>query len=413
MTKLRDRYKDPLYNLIYLNVDELNVFTEAKKLTINDTLREIVQTDSFKRLMNIKQLGVTYRIFPGAVHNRFLHSLGVFHLAKIALKNQNLKWTETEAIVFLFAALLHDIGHGPLSHSFEVFLGDENPPRWKHETNTLHIIQTDPEINSLLKKISHDLPDMLRQIFDDEAVLTKNKELNLSKVKKMISSEFDVDRLDYLHRDAFFAGAKYIFGEGELLLNEMEYDEHEETIYFAERFKNTYLYYLLTRKQMFDAVYLHAESILYDGLLGFLGKYIKEENLDYNQLCKILLEPNTYNFVAENKKNVHDDNWFISQLSEIAAKLKEIENKNEIQRRIIFLINAFIHFDLKNIEWDGPLEPTNTTSDWQEIKIGEPKWSQVSPVQIKLHNGEMEKLDFEKNNAFPKKGQVILFKIKI
>ena len=413
MTKLRDRYKDPLYNLIYLNVDDLNVFTKEKKLIINTTLQQIVQTNSFKRLMNIKQLGVTYRIFPGAVHNRFLHSLGVFHLAKIALKNKNLKWTETEAIVFLFAALLHDIGHGPLSHSFEVFLGYENPSQWKHELNTLQIIQNDPEINSLLKKVSHDLPNMLSQIFDDKVVLTKNKKLNLSKVKKMISSEFDVDRLDYLHRDAFFAGVKYIFGEGELLLNEMEYDEHEETIYFAERFKNTYLYYLLTRKQMFDAVYLHAESILYDGLLGFLGKYIREANLDYNQLCQMLLLPTTYNFVAENKKNVHDDSWFISQLAEIATKLREIRNKTEIEKIIIFLINAFIHFDLKNIEWKGPMKPTTKQNDWQAIKIEEPKWYKVSPVRIKLHNGKMEKLDFEKNNAFPKKGQVILFKIKI
>ena len=403
MTKLRDRYKDPLYNLIYLNVDDLSVFTEKMKPIINITLQKIVQTNSFKRLMNIKQLGVTYRIFPGAIHNRFLHSLGVFHLAKIALKNKNLKWTETEAIVFLFAALLHDIGHGPLSHSFEVFLDiDENEHKW-HELNTAHIIQNDQEINSLLKKISHDLPDMLIQIFDDKAVLTKNKMLNLSKVKKMISSEFDVDRLDYLHRDAFFAGAKYIFGEGELLLNEMEYDEHEETIYFAERFKNTYLYYLLTRNQMFDAVYLHAESILYDGLLEFLGKCIKEASLKYNQLCNILLEPGNYIFVEENKKNMHDDNWFVSQLAEIAAKLSKIKNKNEILKTIIFLINAFIHFDLKNIEWKGPLESTNTTSDWQEIKIENPHDTKLVLSKSNFIMGKWKNYILKKIMIFPKK----------
>ena len=82
----------------------------------------------------------------------FLHSLGVFHLAKIALENDNLKWTKEEGLLFLYASLLHDIGHGPLSHTFEFLLGKKDS-EW-HEKNVAFCINNDPQIKKALLRIS-------------------------------------------------------------------------------------------------------------------------------------------------------------------------------------------------------------------------------------------------------------------
>jgi len=249
----RTSYIDPIHGFIYLTVDDLtfcykNNFSAKLIKEINLSLQKIVASKSFMRLNEIKQLSATYKVFPGATHHRFLHSLGVFHLAKIALENDNLKWTKEEGLLFLYASLLHDIGHGPLSHSFEFLLGKKGH-EW-HEKNVVFCINNDPQIKKALLRISSlfsiDLIKALEVLFTNTQNLNF-KNIDWKKVKSLLSSQFDVDRLDYLLRDSYFCGTQYIFGEGNLLLRKLIWNKREKKIYFINRYKEVLDHYLMTR----------------------------------------------------------------------------------------------------------------------------------------------------------------------
>ena len=131
-------------------------------------LLELINTKEFQRLRRIKQLGTCELVFPGAVHTRFAHSIGVMHTAKRFLRRVNrirtAKLTDEQWIVTSVACLLHDVGHGPFSHTFEKITGED------HESRTLEII-LDPatEIHTVLSRFSKDLqlPELLRVFFEE------------------------------------------------------------------------------------------------------------------------------------------------------------------------------------------------------------------------------------------------------
>jgi len=134
--------RDPIHNFISLNEEQTR----------------IVDTPIFQRLRNIKQLALASLIYPGALHTRFDHSLGVFHVAKGVLRRLELEKTD-EAQTVQFAALLHDLGHGPFSHvseqSLEMFADRSCLPANQkneeiHELITAHLIQTDPCLAGIL-----------------------------------------------------------------------------------------------------------------------------------------------------------------------------------------------------------------------------------------------------------------------
>ena len=151
---------------------------------------DIIEHPYFQRLRHIKQLGLTYLVYPGANHSRFQHALGAMHLIELAIdvlraKGHHISIEEAEAASA--AILLHDIGHGPFSHSLEysLILGVD------HETIGKSImLDLNGQLNGRL--------EMAMQIFDG----TYHKKF----LHQLVSSQLDVDRLDYLRRDSFFTG---------------------------------------------------------------------------------------------------------------------------------------------------------------------------------------------------------------
>jgi HD superfamily phosphohydrolase len=179
---------DPIHGLMDFTADQ-------KKL-----IKPIIDHPCFQRLRHIKQLGLADLVFPGAVHTRFNHSLGVAFLAKRL--SESLKLDETPANETIIAALLHDIGHGPFSHAFEDLLKVKNQGDVKanvdHEKWTQHFISRltqDGAMNGL----------------DSERVC--NILCNPGKIDRdqvdIVSSQLDADRLDYLLRDSHFCGVTY------------------------------------------------------------------------------------------------------------------------------------------------------------------------------------------------------------
>jgi hypothetical protein len=231
---------------------------------------EIIDTLEFQRLRRIKQLGTTYLVYPSANHTRFEHSIGALHLAgRIA---ERLGLSEEEKKKVRTAALLHDIGHGPLSHTSEEllarYLGQS------HEKITKEMIGNSG-ISEILEREGMDSRDIGEIILGNKGYLGK-----------IISSEFDVDRMDYLVRDAHHTGVAYGIIDLDRLINTMQV--HENSLVVTERGLRAVEALLVARFLMMPTVYLHHASRVADAMfLKAMEKAIKQGFLDYKQLYKM------------------------------------------------------------------------------------------------------------------------------
>ena len=212
-------------------------------------LLNIVQHPLIQRLTRINQLGVASVVYPGARHTRFQHSIGAFHLmseAIISLQQKGNFIFDSEAEAVQAAILMHDIGHGPFSHVLEhsIISGIS------HEDISL----------MMMEKINHDLNEQLNlaiKIFKDEY---PKKFLH-----QLISSQLDMDRLDYLRRDSFYTGVtEGNIGSARIIKMLNVYNDHlaveSKGIYSIEN-------YLTSRRLMYWQVYLHKTAVAYEKVL--------------------------------------------------------------------------------------------------------------------------------------------------
>ncbi|MGD1277267.1 MAG: HD domain-containing protein [Tepidisphaeraceae bacterium] len=160
-------------------------------------LFKLINAEEFQRLRRIRQLGMASLAYPGADHCRYSHSLGVMQTARRMLQQLGRTFAidEQEATVCLAAALLHDVGHGPLSHVFEHLSGVG------HETITLAVVEQDSQVHRILAEYDRQLPQQVADLLRRRA-----KRRFLSDV---ISSQLDADRFDYLLRDNLHTGSRY------------------------------------------------------------------------------------------------------------------------------------------------------------------------------------------------------------
>jgi len=215
---------------------------------------DLIEHPLFQRLRRIRQLGLTHLVYPGANHTRFQHAVGAMHLMGLAIevirsKGHHISEEEAEAVTI--AILLHDIGHGPFSHSLE---------------------------HSLIKNTRHeDLSLMFMEVLNDEfgGKLSMAIEIFRNRyVKKflhqLVSSQLDMDRLDYLKRDSFFTGVtEGVIGSDRIIkmlnvLNDQLVVE-EKGIYSIEKF-------LIARRLMYWQVYLHRTVVASEQLLVMMLK---------------------------------------------------------------------------------------------------------------------------------------------
>lgn len=240
-------------NYLFNRLDEEKVFKDPvhRYVHVRDRLIwDLINTPEFQRLRRIKQLGTSYLTFHGAEHSRFNHSLGVYEVMRRILEKlmtppavpEDLtNWGEEERLLCLTAALLHDVGHGPFSHSFEKVF-DTNHERW-----TERILLGETHINHILKQVSAQFPQKVY------GVIAKTGEYPL--IESLISSQIDADRMDYLLRDAYYTGVKYGNFDLERILRVLRY-RHGQVV-----FKYTGMHavedYIMARYQMYWQVYFH------------------------------------------------------------------------------------------------------------------------------------------------------------
>ncbi|MFN2491740.1 MAG: HD domain-containing protein [Pyrinomonadaceae bacterium] len=239
-------YRDPVHNIIRLRTD-----TNEGEL-----MMRLIDTPEFQRLRRIKQLGLGLYTYQGAEHSRFTHSLGAFHLMNRVLDRLGEKHeiTEQDHAAARAAALLHDVGHGSFSHVMEKVLG------FHHEKWTVEVVLSEAtEVGQLLRAYSSQLPKKVGAIIEG-----KFQPVALA---QLVSSQLDVDRMDYLLRDSLMTGAKYGIYDLEWIVNALAIDEEKDRIFVAARGLYAVEEYLQARYYMFRQVYFHrtlrsAEAVL-------------------------------------------------------------------------------------------------------------------------------------------------------
>ena len=219
----------------------------------NELIYDVLQHPYVQRLNRIRQLGLSYLVYPGAMHSRFGHSLGAMHLMQEAissLRAKGVEITEQEATSAMIAILLHDIGHGPFSHVLEHTLVDGVT----HEDISLLMME---RINEDLAVTGYGLQVTGKPL--DMAISIFKNEYPKHFLHQLISSQLDVDRMDYLCRDSFFTGVQEGRVASERLLKMLDVRNDKlvvqiKGIYSVEKF-------LVARRLMYWQVYLHKTSV--------------------------------------------------------------------------------------------------------------------------------------------------------
>ncbi|MDN6193515.1 MAG: HD domain-containing protein [Alkalibacterium sp.] len=227
-------FKDPVHDYIHVR---------------HQLILDLIDTKEVQRLRRIKQLGTTQFTFHGAEHSRFSHSLGVYEITRRIVdmfdRNYPNDWDPSMRLVTLCAALLHDVGHGPFSHTFEKIFETD------HETITTDIILSEnTEVNAVLKRVSLDFPNQVASVI--------TKQHSNPQVVQLISSQIDADRMDYLQRDAFFTGATYGAFDLSRILRVIR--PYKEGIAFEYQGLHAVEDYIVSRFQMYMQVYFHPAS---------------------------------------------------------------------------------------------------------------------------------------------------------
>lgn len=250
-------FRDPLYD--YISIDKESY----------PWLLDLINCPEMQRLRYINQLGLSQLTYPGATHSRFSHSLGVLYLMKLCVTHlkqsypkKYFKTLDEEAL--LAAALLHDIGHGPFSHATEELFG-------KHEDRTVEIILDKKTcVNKGLRRCDGKLPSKVAALISDSVQDTHIE----SWQKSLISSELDMDRLDYLRRDSLFSGAEYGNFDWFRIIHTMELREKELPnrkkvvfIVWPEKSKYAIEEYIFSRFYMYESVYFHHTTRGFECLL--------------------------------------------------------------------------------------------------------------------------------------------------
>lgn len=226
---------------------------------------DLINAPEFQRLRRIHQLGGTFQVYHTAEHSRFSHSVGVYEVTRLMIERvENLEkfLSEQEQVALLCAGLLHDIGHGPYSHSFE------SVTKTDHEEFTDRIILEDTNINRILRDADETLPKMVADIIGHRS---KRKLLS-----QIISSQLDADRMDYLLRDSYFTGVSY--GEFDLYRILRTLRVVDDRLVVKKSGIHAVEDYIMARYQMYWQVYYHPVSRSFETILHSLFKRMADLN---------------------------------------------------------------------------------------------------------------------------------------
>ncbi|MBI4722744.1 MAG: HD domain-containing protein [Candidatus Stahlbacteria bacterium] len=320
----------------------------------DETEEKLINTSIFQRLRKIKQLALASFVYPGAHHTRFEHSIGTMHLAeKVA---RRLELNEEKVKILRLAGLLHDIGHGPFSHVSEQIMEeyadktllDKYKAHNTHELMSILLIQKDKEIGNILnqdekEKIAH--------------ILQRQEKKSIE--RDIISGPLDVDKLDYLLRDSYFAGVKYGLFDLDKVIESLTLIEigrektqlgiNEDGIHPVEQL-------LLAKYHMNTQVYQHRVRRITDAMLIRGIKYaLEEESKEVENIYRVQ-DTNEFieNYLKYDDKSLVDT--ILSNAKGVAREyFKRIKTRKLLKEVFSAKINETNFPDSVNNEVDSKL----------------------------------------------------------
>ncbi len=368
-------FRDPLYG--YITVDY-------------KIISDLIDTKEVQRLRRIRQLSGVAMVFQTAEHSRFTHSLGAYQMANLIIQNvEGMEaLDEYKRIVFLCAALLHDIGHGPYSHAFESVI------EASHEDMTIKLIMSEEtEVNKVLS-INESLA------CDIISVIAHNGKFPL--IEALVSSQLDVDRMDYLSRDAYFTGAAYGHIDYFRILRSMKIVNQKLLVRASG--VHSIESYLMSRYHMYFQVYYHPVARAYECLLEGIYARIKDlvkENKNVDASIESFLNVIKDNDDIESYIDLDDSyvNGFIKQFTKSSDPILN-KLSNAFQNRHLF---QFV--DLANEPEEKTIielkEKYNTKlgkyfykeSTVSAVAYLHSKKSDINDIKVLLPSGEIKSLD--------------------
>lgn len=360
-------FNDPIYGFISIP---------------NELIYDLIQHPYFQRLRRISQMGLSYLVYPGANHTRFHHALGCMHLMQKAIETLRFKGvaisSEEENALYI-AILLHDIGHGPFSHAMEKSIVEDV----NHEAiSLLFMNQLNEEFDGRLS--------LAIQVFRGD--------YHRKFMLQLISSQLDMDRMDYLKRDSFYTGVAEGNVNSERLIQMMNVVEgvlviEEKGIYSVEKF-------LLSRRLMYWQAYLHKTSLVAELILTKALKRAKELTLKGASLpCS---EPLLY--FMQNKITLEN---FDAEILDLFSQLDDFDIISALkawQKQDDFILSTLskmiINRDLLKIKMSGEKIPTEEVQELKEKFAKEHNISQLEADYF-IFRGKI------KNQAYSKEAEPI------
>lgn len=361
-------------------------------MKVSGLILDLIKTPEFQRLRSIKQLGLAYLVYPGANHSRFEHSLGTYNIAKRLAAELGL--SEEEKTLLETAALLHDIGHGPFSHTFEQIY-----EHYVREYDHMHLGQ-----NIILGKI--DIIDgeieerqFIPEILDFYGYRPKEvADLILGKYEKRylgqaLHGDVDVDQLDYLVRDAHYTGVAHGIIDLERLLKVMKI--HNNELVVDEKGVEAVEGMMVARALMYSRVYFHHTVKIAEGMLtralefaledGYLWEFWKMTD------CRLLVElEDLEGYPREIIKRIKYRDLFKAALllgadeltteekRELLAVYRDIKKRQELERTLADSVGAK----------EGEVIIEFSTAD---LMLTEPRLKSTE-IGVVMHTGEVKPL---------------------
>ncbi len=360
-------------------VNKLKVFNDPVHGFIsipNELIFDIIEHPYFQRLRRICQTGLTELVYPGARHSRFHHALGAMHLtnkAIVTLRMKGVEISEEEANGVLCAILLHDIGHGPFSHALEYAIMED----WVHEKISLHLMQL------LNEEFSGQL-DLAIQIFKGEyprRFLTQ-----------LVSSQLDMDRMDYLKRDSFFTGVVEGNINPDRIISTLNVKDDQlvvdsKGIYSVEK-------YLVARMFMYWQVYNHKSSFSAEVLVTQALRRAKElsekgEDLFATEAFSFFLKTNI-------NKSINERLEHFTQLddSDIWTSLKVWQHYDD--KILSYLSSALIN---RRLPVSKILNKELSEAELEKMKLKIANEFQIEDASYFVHQAKIKVTPYDKNDG--------------
>ncbi|SDG20731.1 hypothetical protein SAMN04488589_2412 [Methanolobus vulcani] len=345
-------------------------------IKITELENKVIDSPFFQRLRNIRQLGLLDYVFPGALHNRFNHSIGVMHVADkmiVSLQEKNKVFSGQRKLIRM-AALLHDIGHYPLSHLIESEVKSDTKSKYKPRDISIEIdngiednslseqslenkvhnlnYELHPSRNDSLDFAHHEritgivihcteIYDILKEEFDDNeirAICQIIAGTYSGPESLIIHSELDADRFDYLLRDSNHTGVKYGLFDSEQIIRNLDYDEEDNLLVVNEKGQKAVEHYLLSKYFFYSTVIFHKATVGFELMVkkaykGLLERGHAVSYLDLINMFQDESSTSTINYLD------FTDSWFFNTLKDIEKqKLDYDKNKDYEIQEDVFLI---------------------------------------------------------------------------